>query len=401
MLRTLLLSVVVAILVVAVSGALVRQHEGYVSLPNTCCADHQYYLAMAGGLPDHAQASRESPFAYRVLSPAIVRLLPFSARTGFRILTVTALTGSAMLLFLLLRSMGFDNVRAASGILVFGSLYWLVEFTQVDYALVDPLSFLLFAAVLLALYRQLAVAFTAGLLALAVANKESGLILVLVALVYLWRTRLLNRWTVSLVVGIPVITFLGLHVLIHAEGAYSPVDALREIMSSRYGSGGTALSDLRSYFIPTWGPMLLIVAAQPQNLLRFVRLYPELAVLFVGAHAQILFANDTSRLLVLAYTAVIPVVVFCLTAALHRRWLVFFAAAVVAVLQGLYFEFTRVSVAVFVTARPDFDLGMRDFEGRMMLAMSVLAVGLGLAALRPLLGQLHARQAAGGNAHSA
>ena len=153
-LRLAFISLALAVIVVGTTALVVWRHEGYVEIDPTCCADHQHYLAMAGGLPEHPEAAKTPPYAYRLLSPQIVRLLPFSATTGFHLLTTAALIGAAALLFLLLRTMGFDDLAAAAGLVIFGSLYWLVESTQVDFLLVDPLTFFLFVAFLLALYRN-------------------------------------------------------------------------------------------------------------------------------------------------------------------------------------------------------------------------------------------------------
>jgi hypothetical protein len=115
-------------------------HDGYVSIASGCCSDHSYYLAMAGGLPGYPSAARTPPFDYRILTPFIVRTLPLSSSIGFHTLTIAALIGAGALLFQLLRTLGFAAGAAAGGILLFGSLYWLVEWPQMDYALVDPVS---------------------------------------------------------------------------------------------------------------------------------------------------------------------------------------------------------------------------------------------------------------------
>jgi len=380
-LRLAFISLALAVIVLGTTALVVWRHEGYVEIHSTCCADHQHYLAMAGGLPEHPEAAKTPPYAYRLLSPLIVRLLPFSATTGFHLLTTAALIGAAALLFLLLRTMGFDDLAAAAGLMIFGSLYWLVESTQVDFLLVDPLTFFLFVTFLLALYRNLPPPLIAAIASLAVLNKEVGLILPLVALVYLSRTQRLTKGSAILIVGAPVLTFAVLHLLVATEGSYRLLEEIRDALSRRYGSPSRALTDLELYFFPTWGPMLLIIAAQPQSLVKFLRRFPELGVLYLLAHLQFLLAMDTTRLLVVAYVAVVPAVTFCLREGLRKGWLVLAVASAAAVVQGFYFEFARVKVATYMGGRSGFDPGIAAFEERAIIAMAVLAIVVAIVAL--------------------
>src|SRR5574338_750607 len=83
-----------AVALVVVIEALVYLREAYVEVRAPCCADHQYYLRMAGGLRGHPEADAVGPYAYRLLSPTIVRALPGSAQSGFHILSAAAVLGT-------------------------------------------------------------------------------------------------------------------------------------------------------------------------------------------------------------------------------------------------------------------------------------------------------------------
>lgn len=372
----LLLPGLLALLLAAATGLLVHYREGYIAVPATCCTDHQRYLAMAGDGSQPEEAGKEKPFAYRVLSPAIVRALPFSETTGFHIVTVVSLTASALLFFLLLRALGFDDFGAAGGLLLLGGLYWLIEFSQVDYAVVDPLTFMFFAAVPLALYRRLPLPLTAALIAVAVTNKESALILVPVALVYLWRTKRLD-WRAALpVVFLPAVTFFCLRLTVPTEGGQGLIEALREVVGARYDSVESSLVDLRTQLLPTWGPMLLILAARPRDLLRFLKLRPELALLALGAWGQLLLAYDTGRVLMPAYVAVVAAVLYCLREALSQPRLVLPTAAALAVFQGFYFEPTRLAVASYITTSQVTPPQAADYEVPALVAAGLLALGV-------------------------
>ncbi len=374
--RTALVAILLALAITVGTALVVRVHEGYIAIPHTCCQDHQNYLAMAGGLPEQRGAESTPPFAYRVLSPAIVRALPVSPVRGFHLLTMASLAAALVLLFYVLRAIGFAEPSAAAGMLLCGSLYWVMEWPQMDFALVDPLSFALFAACLLALYRRAHVAPVAGLICLAVLNKEIGVMLVPVALVVLWRNRRLTAGAAALLCVAPAVTFAALRLLVATHGDYSVSSALHDAVEQRYGDLATAAHDAKTYFLPTWGPSVLIAAAQPQTLWRFVRKRPELLLLYALVHAQLLLAGDTSRLLVIAFVAVVPAVLYCLRESLRREWLVLAAALGIAFIQGFYFEFQRQSVARFANARTSFDASTVHLQTSMAWLMLALAVAL-------------------------
>jgi hypothetical protein len=78
-------------------------------------------------------------------------------------------------------------------------------------------------------------------------------------------------------------------------------------------------------------------------------------------------------------------VTFCLREGLCKGWLVFAVASAAAVVQGFYFEFTRVKVATYMGGRAGFDPGIAVFEERAIVAMAVLAVAVAIMALRAAL----------------
>jgi len=327
--------------VVSAVALVVLWHDGYVPISSGCCSDHSYYLAMAGGLPGYPAAARTPPFDYRILSPLIVHMLPLSATIGFHTLTMAALIGAGALLFQLLRTLGFAAGAATGGVMLFGSLYWLVEWPQTDYALVDPVSFFLAPLFLLALYRGSAPLTVGAVAILAVLNKEVGLVLLPAGLIYLWRTHRLTK-SGSLA---PIAAVVLVRLLVPSDSSYHPVAALQNTLSQRYDSWWGSLHDMHRYFIPTWGPVLLVLAAQPQSLLRFIRAFPELAMIYLLVHLQLLVASDTQRVLVFAYVAVIPAILFALREGLRRDQLVLVIVAALAVAQGFYFESTRQATA--------------------------------------------------------
>jgi hypothetical protein len=360
--------------VVFAVALVVLWHDGYVPISSGCCSDHSYYLAMAGGLPGHPAAAHTPPFDYRILSPFIVHTLPLSATIGFHTLTMAALIGAGALLFQLLRTLGFAAGAATGGVALFGSLYWLVEWPQMDYALVDPVSFFLAALFLLVLYRGGAPLTVGAIATLAVLNKEVGLILLPAGLIYLRRTRRLTKSGSLALVGAPIAAAVLVRLLVPSDSSYHPVAALQDALSQRYDTWWGALRDVNRYFFPTWGPMLLVLAAQPQSLLRFTRAFPELVMIYLLVHLQLLVATDTQRVLVFAYVAVIPAILFALREGLRRDRLVIVMALALAVAQGFYFEYTQQVTARFVGARLTFDQASRGYEWPAIVAVATIAV---------------------------
>jgi len=375
------------VLVVVIVALVVHWHDGYVPVERGCCSDHSYYLAMAGGLPRHPEAARTPPFDYRILTPLIVRVSPLSPTAGFHALTLAALIGAAALLWQLLRTLGFAAGAAAGGVVLAGSLYWLVEWPQMDYALVDPLSFFLAALFMLALYRGVGPLPLAAIATLAVLNKEVGLILLPPAALYLWRTQRLTPRAALALAGAPVVAVVLLRLLVPSDAGYHPLDALHAALAHRYGSWSRAFHDLPDYFVPTWGPVLFVLAAQPRSLIRFVRRFPELALLYPLAHLQLLVATDTERLLVFAYLAVIPAVVFALREGLRRDRLVLASAGLLALVQGCYFEYTRLATAHIAGARASLDPASHAWERTAILAAAALALLIAAPAWRRALGR--------------
>jgi hypothetical protein len=340
---------------------------------------------MAGGLPGHSDAARTPPFDYRILSPLIVRVSPLSPTAGFHALTMAALIGAAALLWQLLRTLGFARGASTGGVVLLGSLYWLSEFLQMDYALVDPVSFFLAALFMLALYRRAGPLTLGAIATLAVLNKEVGLILLPSGVLYLWRTQRLTPTAALALAGAPVVAVVLVRLLVPSDGAYHPLAALQATLPERYGGWSRAFDDLRDYFVPTWGPVLLVIVAQPQSLLRFVRRFPELALLYPLAHLQLLVATDTQRVLVFAYLAVIPAVVFALREGLRRDRLVLAAAVLLAAVQGCYFEYTRLATARFAGARSSFDPAVHDYQWPAIVSVAALALLIAAPAWRRTL----------------
>lgn len=147
--------------------------------------DHQKYRHMA----DHPLELRLSPFGWRVLGPLLVTVIPVANDLAFRIVSLTALGGTAVVVFLLGRRTGFSDAAAACGSFVYLGTWWSTGYLVYNPWLPDALTFLIVGLLaLLALDRrgwQFAV-----LLAVGVLVKEQVLLVV-----PLWWTLSRRPWS--------------------------------------------------------------------------------------------------------------------------------------------------------------------------------------------------------------
>jgi len=105
--------------------------------------DHHIYAFMA----THPIGSFHiAPWGWRLVGSALAPLFPGSLAAGFQVLTLTALSLTALTLFFIARALGFDRRLATIGVILFLSLGYAVKFNLYDFWLTDPLAFLLTAA---------------------------------------------------------------------------------------------------------------------------------------------------------------------------------------------------------------------------------------------------------------
>lgn len=289
-------------------------------------ADHHIYRFMAS---HELGAFRVAPWCWRILSPFVASALPGSPTRGFELVAVVALSLTAVGLFVIARTLGFDRLLASVGALLFLSLGYAVKFNLYDFWLTEPLAFLFVALALLCIVLRLDAAF-AVVLVVGVLAKES--VLFAVALYYGLRAerpvdvRLLVRLAIlaapaaAVLVGVRIAipagngspTYLAsLPLPIGANArtvpAYDPVSLVERVVMRRDWIS-TLVGTLSAFgVVPTGLALIGIRVAR----MTFVRLVPYLVLVA----CQLLFTFQTQRLVVLAFPAVI------LLALEGARWL--------------------------------------------------------------------------------
>ena len=162
------------------------------------------------------------PFAYRILGPYIVGLLPLPDTTAFYVCTVVLSLVLVLLFYYFLCYMGLDPAASALTVILFSFNKYLFGFNVWDYFQVDDLLTLIFVVILwLAMLKENWIVFGLTLF-LGALTREPSMLMVPVAFVYLWeRGRLLKNWmafTASVVPGIAA--FFLLRAMVSVQGVF-------------------------------------------------------------------------------------------------------------------------------------------------------------------------------------
>jgi hypothetical protein len=283
-------------------------------------ADHHMYAFMA----THPLGELHvAPWGWRLLAPLLVDMSGLAAGTGFRVLAFGALATTTALMFPLARLFGATRTIALLAPVLFASIGFATKFTLFDFWLTDPLAFAFVAgaAVCAASGRDWAFA---TCLTIGVVAKESVL---LVALLYYGiharkaldpaagvRTLLLSFPAVAVLLGIRVVipawngrtTYLSSLPLPIRRNArtvpeYGPFQLLLATLEARDWPR-TVLEVVSGFGLTVTALAALGVGAARTTALR---LAPYVAAVI----GQVLFAQNTERLVVLAFPAVVVLAV--------------------------------------------------------------------------------------------
>ncbi len=254
--------------------------------------DHLTYIAMAeepGGL-------YQAPFCFRVLTPTLVRLMPFGTADNFYFLTVIFLVGTGVLVYYIVFETARDNWFAMTGIALFYSLSAAAKFCLYDFWLTGPALFFFGALSVLLLLRRHDI-WLSVTLAVAVLAKESALFLI--PLVYTVRAEsLFDRKAavrVLAVVILPAAVYFGVRIAVSSLPQPSPAELFSMAGFLRDGTVGT------------WGvlmPLLIVLAGRKGGRI-LLRAMPFLVLVYI----QPLFAKNVDGLLIFAFIALIPAAV--------------------------------------------------------------------------------------------
>ena len=314
-----LLALVFSLGWLASTDLLVQDHERF-ELP----FDHHKYAHMAEIFEQGGKPFRIAPFCWRVGIPLLVSVLPGSNASMFMMVGFVAIWLTGISTFGLILQHFSNRLLAFLGLFAFYSLGWAVRFPLYDFWLPDAASFLIIVLAIISILQERWYK-VAGLLALGVLVKES--VVFVVPLCYsLGATRRGVEWWRlgrTVLVGLPAIAILvALRISMPAlnqdhtyVATLSPQLANVQYETSDYDLRSLAkrvsserlerlsLSELHSYLVAPFGLLvvLLLLVGLRSSWQPLVRYSPFLALVA----AQLVVANNTERLLVLAFPAVI------------------------------------------------------------------------------------------------
>jgi hypothetical protein len=264
-----------------------------------------------------------APYCWRVLVPALAKLLPASHQAGFATVTFVSLAAIGPALYWLVRGAEASRAVAVAVALLYYSLGWGPRFVACDFWVPDAAAMLLTVLAMGAIVRRQWLT-AAAVLAVGVLAKES--VLFVAPLAYTWHARRLIDWPLArttLFVAAPALLLLvAVRLGIPAQNddsaylssmppeisrfpelyqSYTYPDRFHDIVvEDRWPH--REWHDLDRYFLDPFGLPILVLglagaAVRPG---RVSRLLPFVVLVY----AQLLFAADTQRLLVLSFVAV-------------------------------------------------------------------------------------------------
>ncbi len=255
--------------------------------------DNSWYLRMAEAAPS-LDPTVIQPFAFRILGPLLVGLLPFPEPDGFRALTVIFSVCAVCLFYYLLRRAGISaNVSLVVVVLallnryVFGILLWN------HFRIPEVLSFVFLIVLFLAMWSHHWLVF--GLtLALGAFTRETTILMVPVAFVYLVeRKELPLQWRQLTIAVIPgLLIFVLLRALVPVGGGMSLLEAFSTYSSKLY-TPESLFRGLVNIFLP----FTLVPLIHFRKTVKFFREQKYLFVYIALVYLSSLLGENEERLI--------------------------------------------------------------------------------------------------------
>ena len=323
----------------------------------------KYYGPMAEASPGLALEVAQ-PYVFRWLGPWLAGLLPVSVPTAFSVWAWVGSLALVVLMWAVCRADGrTDRVAALTALLLAMNPY-LFGFNVFNmYQLGDLIAQVGLGAGLLLLWKRQYLALGA-VLAVAVLAREPAILMVPVALVWLWeKRRLLEDGPRLALALIPVLVLFAAPRLMMAEQE-GP-----HLVQTFINASGKALEvgTWARLLVNAWVPVVALLLVWPGEAISWLRGRLHLVVLFLLTLASAFFGGDQERLMQPAIWVIYPLVALVLERHwMHRPWAVgmLLAAGVLAHLHH-------------ITAR--FPLSSRDLTATLAAVALVLAIAAALA----------------------
>jgi hypothetical protein len=211
--------------------------------------DLVYFRAMANASP--GLASVERPFAYRLLGPYLIGLVPFPDTVVFYVSEIVVSLALVLLFYFFLCDMGLSPSAALPAVVAFCFNKYLFGLTVWDYFQINILSSSVYVLILFwAIFKERWAVFGLVML-LGAATRETVMLMVPTTFFYLFEKReLRTKWKKAAIAMLPgIVVFFLLRALIPAAGGLGLVDAFLKY-STKLASGEALARLLLNSFIP-------------------------------------------------------------------------------------------------------------------------------------------------------
>jgi hypothetical protein len=333
-------------------------------------ADGRFYGAMADRAAADPSLLRQAPWCWRVLTPFLASLLPFSTIRNFELLAFISNWVSLLLMYGILRRMEYSIALSAVGTLLYAGVFWAVKFSFYSPAYVDFQTQALLLAILFCMLRDRRWLIPV-LLSVAVLQKESLLLLSLVVYVHYasthgWMKKRSIAYLSALVIP-PTLALAIIRTVIVPINEYSAINGF--------------VLNVRVLFVWFWPRLVLAVFSglgvlpvisvlRARDSFRFLRKNPAWAAQ-VGLGALLLLAGwDKSRLFLYMLPGVVVMVVDDISRMRSTVWL--FAVLVAHYYMGHYLTPIRSSADYVARMLP-------EYAPAPSYGPAVIGVGIGIA----------------------
>lgn len=286
--------------------------------PFYATTDLYHYRLMAQAAPA-LPTGVQQPYTYRLLGPYLAGLLPLPDPAAFHFLTILAALVLTLVFFGFLCAHGILPGLAAFTTLLFLLNRHLFGFIIWDYFQVDDALALLFLILLLWALRgdrPMHWTFFGVVLALGALTRETTLLAIPVAFVYLAeRRQLAARGNYLIVAILPALTmFLGLRLLIQPAGGLTLFEAFLRSAPKILDP-----STLFRLFINPFIPLVFLPLIFFRTTLRFLRDHIYLLVYVLLVFISALFGSNNERLMAPAFIVFYLLVAIILQERLHSE----------------------------------------------------------------------------------
>ena len=285
--RNIILLTLAAVLAMVLFGQLPSTTD-YTTLP-----DSSWYLRTAEAAPNLDLGQRQ-PFGFRLLGPYLIGLLPISAPLGFRIFTVILTFCFVFLSYYVLRYVGLSPLVSLVSVVlvllnryVFGHTFWSVFLVN------DFLMMIFILVMFLAMWKNQWLVFSVTLV-LGAMTREPTMVMVPVALFYLWERKDQARWRTVILACIPgLLTLLAIRLFVPISEGTPLIEAL--------ATYSRKLIEPRSLFrllVNTFLPFTLIPLVYFRTTVDFFRTRKYLLVFIFFVFCTTLFGSNQERLMI-------------------------------------------------------------------------------------------------------